>query len=144
MVFNAILTVIDGIFVGQGVGSNGIAAVNIVAPIFMVVTGIGLMFGIGSSVIASIRLANKEYKAANIIITQAFIVGAILTLLIALPCLLFPSAIVTILGSSDILSTYAIDYLEWLVPGLVFLMVECVGMMLIRLDGSPNMPCGVM
>lgn len=138
MVFNAILTVIDGIFVGQGVGSNGIAAVNIMAPIFMVVTGIGLMFGIGSSVIASIRLANKEYKAANIIITQAFIVGAILTLLIALPCLLFPSAIVTILGSSDILSTYAIDYLEWLVPGLVFLMVECVGMMLIRLDGSPK------
>ncbi len=72
MVFNAVLTIIDGIFVGQGVGANGIAAVNIVAPLFMVITGIGLMFGIGSSVIASIRLANNEIKAANIITTQAF------------------------------------------------------------------------
>ena len=90
MVFNAVLTIIDGIFVGQGVGPNGIAAVNIVAPLFLVVTGTGLMFGIGASVIASIRLANKDIKAANIITTQAFLVGIILTLLILLPCLLFP------------------------------------------------------
>lgn len=138
MVFNAALTVIDGIFVGHGVGANGIAAVNIVAPLFMVVTGIGLMFGIGSSVIASIRLANKEFKAANIITTQAFLVGAILTLLISAPCILFPTATVTLLGSSEILLPHAIDYLLWLVPGLVFLMVEYVGMMLIRLDGSPK------
>lgn len=138
MVFNAILTVIDGIFVGQGVGANGIAAVNIVAPLFMVVTGIGLMFGIGSSVIASIRLANKEYKAANIITTQAFLVGGILTLFVSVPCLLFPTFTVSILGSSDLLLPLAIDYLVWLVPGMIFLMIECVGMMLIRLDGSPK------
>lgn len=145
MVFNAVLTIIDGIFVGQGVEANGIAAVNIIAPIFMVVTGIGLMFGIGSSVIASIRLANNEIKAANIITTQAFLVGTILTALIALPSLLFPESIARMLGCSDILMPHAIDYLLWLVPGLVFLMIECVGMMLIRLDGSPKyaMMCNV-
>lgn len=138
MVFNAVLTVIDGIFVGQGVGANGIAAVNIVAPMFMVVTGIGLMFGIGSSVMASIRLANREFKAADVITTQAFLVGTILTVLISVPCMLFPTETVTMLGSSEILLPYAIDYLVWLVPGMVFLMIECVGMMLIRLDGSPK------
>lgn len=36
MIFNTALTIIDGIFVGQGVGADGIAAVNIVAPVFMV------------------------------------------------------------------------------------------------------------
>lgn len=106
MVFNAVLTVIDGIFVGQGVGANGIAAVNIVAPLFMVVTGIGLMFGIGSSVVASIRLANKEFKVANIITTQAFLVSTILTLLISIPCLIFPTATVKMLGCSSIGSAY--------------------------------------
>ncbi|MCM1333122.1 MAG: MATE family efflux transporter [Bacteroides sp.] len=145
MVFNAVLTIIDGIFVGQGVGANGIAAVNIVAPLFMVVTGIGLMFGIGSSVIASIRLANEEIKAARIIMTQAFLVGIILTLLISLPCLLFPAETVTVLGSSSVLLPLAVDYIVWLIPGMVFLMIECVGMMLIRLDGSPKyaMMCNV-
>lgn len=30
------------------------------------------------------------------------------------------------------------DYLRWLAPGLIFLYLQCVGMMLIRLDGSPK------
>lgn len=138
MVFNAVLTVIDGVFVGQGVGSNGIAAVNIVAPLFMVITGIGLMFGIGSSVIAGIRLANKDYTAANDITTQAFAVGSIMMLAIVLPCVLFPEQIVNMLGCSDVLRPFAMDYLLWLIPGLMFLLIECIGMMLIRLDGSPK------
>ena len=64
MLANTILTVIDGIFVGRGVGADGIAAVNIVAPLFLLTTGIGLMLGIGSSVLASIRLAEKNTAGA--------------------------------------------------------------------------------
>ena len=37
------VTTIDGIFIGHGVGSNGIAAVNICVPLLMVLTGFGLM-----------------------------------------------------------------------------------------------------
>lgn len=138
MVFNALLTIIDGVFVGQGVGANGIAAVNIVAPLFMVVTGLGLMFGIGSSVIASIHLANNNVKAANIISTQAFLVGTAIVVLISIPCLIAPESVVNFLGCSDVLLPNSIDYLLWLLPGMAFLLVECVGMMLVRLDGSPR------
>ena len=35
------VTAIDGIFVGHGVGSDGIAAVNICVPLLMLFTGIG-------------------------------------------------------------------------------------------------------
>ncbi len=145
MVFNALLTIIDGIFVGHGVGPDGIAAVNIVAPLFMVVTGLGLMFGIGASVIASIRLAGGDVKAAGVITTQSFCVGSAIVLAISLPCLLVPSAMVGMLGSSDVLRDKAVDYLLWLLPGMVFLLIECVGLMLIRLDGSPRyaMMCNV-
>lgn len=138
MIFNTALTIIDGIFVGQGVGADGIAAVNIVAPVFMVCTGIGLMLGIGSSVVASIRLASDNVKAARIIMTQAFIVGTIVLGAICLAFLLFPKGVVYALGCSQRLEDYAMDYLLWLLPGLVFLYFECVGMMLIRLDGSPR------
>lgn len=138
MIFNSALTLIDGIFVGQGVGANGIAAVNIVAPIFMVSTGLGLMFGIGSSVIASIRLSEGNVKAARIILTQAMIVGLVLMGIITVLCMFFPKQVVDILGSSPVLEDFGISYLWWLAPGLIFLYMECVGMMLIRLDGSPK------
>ena len=56
MLFGALLNLADGIFVGQGVGSDALAAVNIAAPLFLVATGLSLMFGAGVSVVAAIRL----------------------------------------------------------------------------------------
>ncbi|WP_285820365.1 MATE family efflux transporter [Bacteroides acidifaciens] len=138
MVFNSALTMIDGIFVGKGVGADGIAAVNIVAPLFMICTGIGLMFGIGASVVASIRLSENNIKAARIIMTQALAVGVLFVGMICAGCLLFSRQFVYALGCSPLLEGKAISYLIWLLPGMIFLFIQCVGMMLIRLDGSPK------
>ena len=57
MVSMSAVTAIDGIFIGHGVGSDGIAAVNICVPVWMIFTGLGLMAGAGSSVVASIHLS---------------------------------------------------------------------------------------
>lgn len=138
MIFNSALTLIDGIFVGRGVGPDGIAAVNIVAPVFMIATGIGLMLGIGASVVASIRLAEGRAKVAGIVMTQAFAAGLVAVGLLVATGLLAPRATVGLLGCSPRLEGHAVDYLLWLLPGLPFLFIECVGMMLIRLDGSPR------
>ena len=138
MVFMSVQTVIDGIFVGRGVGAGGIAAVNIIAPLWMVVTGLGLMFGIGASVIGGVHLAEKNVKAARIILTQSFGVGFVITLILSLLCLCFPTTVVYTLGCSKLLEGLALDYLLGLLPGMAFLFWQCEGMMLARLDGSPR------
>lgn len=138
MFFTAALTVIDGIFVGHGVGADGLAAVNIVSPIYLVSTGIGLMFGIGASVIAGIRLSEGKQKAARIIMTQAFLVGLLLMAIICIGCIVFDRQVVYALGGSPQLEQNAISYLRWVLPGLFFMFIQYVGMMLIRLDGSPK------
>ena len=138
LIFNALITIIDGIFVGQGVGPDGIAAVNIIAPLFMVVTGMGLMFGIGSSVIAGIAIAQNDYRRACVKTTQACVLSAVLISVLIGVLLLFKEETARMLGSSDRLLPGAIDYLSWLIPGMFFLIFECIGMMVIRLDGSPK------
>ena len=138
MVFNSALNICDGMFVGHGVGGNALAAINIVAPLFLICTGIGLMFGIGASVIGGIRLAEGNVKAARIIMTQAYIAGALLFGLVILCSLLFTGPMLYLLGCSPALEGLARDYLYWLLPGLVFFYLQCAGMMLIRLDGSPR------
>lgn len=138
MVFNSVLNICDGMFVGHGVGSNALAAINIVAPLFLVCTGVGLMFGIGASVIGGIRLAEGNVKSARIIMTQAYIAGAIIFGAVILTSLLFTRLVLYALGCSEVLEQYATDYLLWLLPGLVFFYLQCAGMMLIRLDGSPK------
>jgi putative MATE family efflux protein len=138
MVFNSALNICDGMFVGHGVGSNALAAINIVAPLFLICTGIGLMFGIGASVIGGIRLAEGNVKAARIIMTQAYIAGAIIFGCVILCSLLYTRPLLYLLGCSPLLEELATDYLLWLLPGLVFFYLQCAGMMLIRLDGSPR------
>ncbi len=138
LVFNSVLNLCDGMFVGHGVGSDALAAINIVAPLFLLCAGIGLMFGIGASVIGGIRLAEGNTKAARIIMTQAYIAGAVIFGIVIIGSLLFTRPLLYILGCSPALEELATDYLLWLLPGLVFFYLQCAGMMLIRLDASPR------
>ena len=78
MIFSALFVITDGIFVGKGIGSDALAAVNIVAPLWLFSTGIGLMFGVGASVVASIHLSHGKVKAARINITQSIVVSSLL------------------------------------------------------------------
>ena len=66
------VTAIDGIFVGHGTGSDGIAAVNICIPLLMIFTGFGLMLGIGCSVISSIALSKGKIKLAYAVAVVCF------------------------------------------------------------------------
>lgn len=77
--------------------------------------------------------------------TQAFSVGILLVSLFVLLGMLYPARFARFLGSSDLLMHHAVDYLFWVLPGTIFLFFECVGMMLIRLDGAPKyaMMCNV-
>lgn len=143
MIFMAMFNVIDGIFVGKGVSSDALAAVNIAAPVFLFSTAASLMFASGVSIVAATHLAQGNTKAANINATQSIIVP--LVFMIALACVIFffPEQLNYLFGGSDRLLPYVRDYLRgiYLFPVLgVFLMV---GSFLIRLDGSPNMAMSV-
>lgn len=138
MVFSAIFVITDGIFVGKGVGSDALAAVNITAPLFMITTGLGLMFGVGASVVASIHLSQGKRKVAGINITQALIFASLLILLMSALCFYFAGSVGRILGSSDRLLPLVVEYMYWYVPFLVFYLLLNTGMFYIRLDGSPK------
>ncbi len=138
MVFASLFTVADGIFVGQGVGSNALAAINIVSPLFLMTTGIALMFGVGVSVVASIHLSQNNHKAANINITQAFEVATLLMAIIAIAVYIFRIPFLRLLGSSDALLPLCQDYLLPILPGCVCIIIQMIGSFVIRLDGAPK------
>lgn len=133
----SVMTLIDGAFVGHGVGSDALAAVNIFCPLWLIMSGIGLMFGIGSSVVASIHLSQQNVKAANINITQALMAVA-LALAAWLAVELNSEAVARWLGSSDRLLPLVLDYQRWLSRSFAAIFLQSVGLMIIRLDGSPK------
>lgn len=133
------VTAIDGIFVGHGIGSDGIAAVNICIPLLMIFTGIGLMLGIGCSVIASIALSRGKIKLARLNVTQSLLFVTVFTLLFSALMMLFLEKTAYVLGASDYLLPLVKDYLIWFVPSLVFEMIIVISLFVIRLDGAPKL-----
>ena len=132
------MTAIDGIIVGHGVGAVGVAAVNIVVPIYTLMSGIALMVGAGCSVVASIHLAKQKVKVARLNVTQALVASSLTAALICAVILLFPEQIFEMLGASPTLLPYVMDYTLWLMPGFVFEMFGLIGLFIIRLDGAPR------
>lgn len=132
------MTAIDGIIVGHGVGAVGVAAVNIVVPIYLLMSGLALMMGAGCSVVASIHLAQQRLKVARLNITQAMVASALIASLIATFILIYPEEVITALGASPTLLPYVMDYTLWLMPGFIFEMFGIIGLFVIRLDGAPR------
>lgn len=138
LISSVLLNLADGIFVGRGVGSDALAAINIAAPVFQIATGIALMFGSGVSVVAAVHLSKGNYKAANINVTQAFTIGLLLMAIAVAIINAFPQQTASLFGGSDLLYPMVHQYLMGVSPCLLFMVVNMVGLFAIRLDGSPN------
>lgn len=133
-----ILNLTDGAFIGHGAGADSLAAINIAAPIFNILSGIGIMFGIGGSIVASIHLSKGEKKAASINITQAMIGGVGLAVLSSVLMLSNLEGTCRLFGSSETLVPLASGYLKWISIGAPLMLLHMAGGFLIRLDGSPR------
>jgi putative MATE family efflux protein len=138
MLAGSLLNLADGIFVGRGVGSDALAAVNVAAPVFMISTGISLMLGSGASVVAAIHLGKGDVKAADINITQAFTVALAVIIPVVALIVAFPDTVCRLFGGSDRLAPYVKDYLTYASVSIVMTSILLIGIFIIRLDGSPK------
>ena len=55
-----LFTVIDAIFVGRGVGTDALGAINLVNPFVMVVSAVNLFISIGGVAICAVRMGDRK------------------------------------------------------------------------------------
>ena len=77
--FNTLYTIVDGIFVSACVGTNALAAINIIYPIVNILTGIALAFATGGGAFAAISLGAGQKEKAG----RQFSVCLVMTLLVS-------------------------------------------------------------
>ena len=76
---------IDTIFVGQWIGSNAIAAINVVLPVSFFIAALGMAIGLGGGSIISRSLGDKDLPKA----TKTFGNQIILTLFFTVSFVIF-------------------------------------------------------
>ena len=136
--FNTVYTIIDGIFVSGYVGTNALAAINIVYPIVNILTGIALIFATGGSSITALYIGGNEKEAANRSFSVSFVFSILLGSLIS-ACIIYNlSSILLMLGATDVtLKDCKIYAIFWLI-GTPIVIGKELFTYFIRVDGSPS------
>lgn len=136
--FNTLYTIADGIFVSQYVGTNALAAINIVYPIVNILTGIALVFAAGGSAMAAISIGANEEKRAGQEFTLCMLLSLGVGTIVSLLMLLFLPQILIFLGATKpTISGCKIYAAIWLL-GIPVVIGKEIFTYFIRADGSPG------
>ena len=66
MVSVFLYTIVDGIFVGRGVGTDALGAVNLAFPYVMIFMALVMMCTVGGMTITAIRIGRNDEEGANV------------------------------------------------------------------------------
>lgn len=132
-------TVVDGIFVGQGVGDMALAAVSIVLPLIVGLFGVASMFAIGGGAQVSKYIGEGNEEQAVDIFRQVFKFLIVISGVISIGIIVFARPIVMLLGATDALSDLAVEYIRYYA---IFCIPNLIGIVLssfVRNDGRPKL-----
>lgn len=136
MLVTAFYAIVDGIFIGRGVGADALAAVNIGYPIINFGAAMSLMFGIGGSTIISIHQRNK--KIQNRCFSYIITLNVAAHIAIMLAVFLLNDRLFHLMGSSDELMPMVKAYTYPCTIGVGFMMLANSLNAVVRNDNSPT------
>ena len=132
--------VVVGIFVGQGVGSAALGAVNIGVPFITFVVAVAAMFPMGGATVVAIRMGRGDKDGANHTFMTAFSLTVLLSATLMIVGMVFSQQIVDLSGAKNLSAEmremsaqYLFYYSAFSIP---MLMSTCLSVF-IRNDGSP-------
>lgn len=135
--FNTVYTIIDGIFVSAYVGTDALAAINIVYPIVNVLTGIALIFATGGSAVCALHIGGNRKKEASRSFSVSVTASVLLGSLMSLGVLLNLSGILNLLGATSRTMADCRIYALWWLWGTPVVIGKELFTYFIRVDGAP-------
>lgn len=117
---SSLFNVVDRIFIGQGVGALAISGLALTFPFMNLAAAFGALVGVGASALTSIKLGEKDYKTARLVLGNVIILNIIFGILFTIACLPFLEPILYALGGSEQTVGYAKEYMFIILIGNVF------------------------
>ncbi len=134
--------VVDGIFVGQGVGAAALGAVNIGVPFITFVVAIAAMFPMGGATVVAIRMGRGDKDGANRAFMTAFSLTLFISLILMIIGMVFSQQIVDISGARELskeMREMSADYLFYYSAFSVPMLMSTCLSVFVRNDGSPTL-----
>src|SRR5690554_2221558 len=129
----------DTFFIANGVGAQGIAALNIVLPIANIINGIGWMLGVGGGTLFATSLGKGDLAKANSYFSFTAVFASIVGLLFVFFSYLFSPQILSFLGASGEIYQLAKEYYDIFITFSVFFILNNMFITFMRNDHNPKL-----
>ena len=129
----------DTFFVAKGLGSNGLAALNLAIPIYSFIHGSGLMLGIGGATRYSIAKSQGQTDRMNLIFSHTAFSVCVLSIVFFTVGLWGADVITRILGADDAIFSMCRTYLQVLLLFSPLFMLNDMVLCFVRNDGAPRL-----
>ena len=138
MVLTSCITLADGFFIGNYIGKEGIAAVNLGLPILYVYLAIGIMVAVGGMAIAGMALGAGNLNRCNSVFNQTIVSVAAVSVLLSIIVFLLFRPITNVIGISPEVAVLFRKYYSVMIIAYPVMLVNSAMGMFIRGEGKPQ------
>ncbi len=139
VMISAIYNVVDTIFIGRSVGELGIAGISVAFPLQLMINSLGILIGLGGSSVISRALGANDAIKAKKTIGMSYFTGIALYIIVLLGTMPILNSVIYGLGANAETAIYAKEYLQYIVPGSVFILLAVSGGNLLMAQGKPEL-----
>ncbi|WP_312442493.1 MATE family efflux transporter [Lacrimispora sp.] len=129
----------DTLMIGRGVGPIGIAALNLLLPLYSLFFGTGLLFGVGGGVLLSISKGKGDEQGAREYFTAALCMAAVAGVFYVTAGHLLFDPVTKFLGRNETMDLYVRGYGRILVSGAPVFLLSSFLQSFVRNDRAPKM-----
>lgn len=134
----------DTFFIAKGLGTNGLAALNLAIPVYNFIHGTGLMLGMGGATKFSIYKSQKKPKEINRIYTNTIWLALLFSCVFFSLGLFFQKQLSFLLGADAEVQKMTETYLHWLLLFAPAFLLNDVLLCFVRNDNGPQLSMAAM
>ena len=129
----------DTFFIANGIGADGLTALNVAISLYSYQFSIALLLGIGGATRFAVCKSRQQKEEGNKVFTHTLAAGLIIGLLIAVICNLFCRPIASALGAEGVIVDLTAEYMHVIFSFAPFIIVNQAMVAFIRNDGNPKL-----
>lgn len=137
MFIGGLYGIIDSFFIGQAMGENALAAINVTFPLFCLIFGVGDMIGMGACILISQNRGAGDVREENAYFSGMLGMASIGAILFATVCYIFLDPILMFSGATARLLPMAREYITVILFGCISQILAVCFMCALRNDNRP-------
>ena len=139
MVGVSVYILADTFFIANGVGSDGLAALNFSIVLYTVLQATGLMLGIGAATEFQVCSARGDRTGANRVFTTALVMAGVAAAVLLAVVEAFATPLASLLGADEATLPLTVTYLRTIFAFAPLFLLNNVLLPFVRNDGSPQL-----